>query len=212
MKNLLIFLGGVATGAVCSLLYLNKYVIPELRKEAEKEQEAKTEYDISEEEKPGFDYAEGSEEPDVVVRGDDAKKLVKDMASKKDYHDYTKYSAGEESKGEEPEEPDDEDAEAVSSGPYIIDEDELNEYSSYHTFTFDVYSDGIFMDAETEEVLDADPLATFGETAIEELKKHPIVCVRDDTRKCEYRLENKDVPFNEPDDILAPPPEIDWGE
>ncbi len=213
MKNLLIFLGGVAVGAVGSILYVQKFLLPELRKEVEKEQSEEipipTDYH--------YDISDESNEEDSIHSRDDMKEIVNEIRQEKQYLDYTKFSPSEPLKvtfkAEEKTEENNDISESYS-GPYVIDEESFDEYSGYRAITFEVYSDGVILDDETEEELDADPELTFGKTAWEMLEKSPtgVVCVRDDARKCDYRLERKDYPADGPDDVLPPGPEIDWGE
>lgn len=222
MKNLLIFLGGVAVGAVGSMLYVQKFLLPELRKEVEKEQSEEipvpTEY--------RYDISEDAKEEVVSelskVTTEAMKEAVKENRENRDkqYLDYTKFSGPEMTVTLTTEEKKPEKAMDISENtdehtePYIIDEDSFDEYSGYRAITFEIYSDGVILDDETEEELDADPVLTFGKTAMDALEKSPdgVICVRDDSKKCDYRLERKDYPADGPIDVLPPGQEIDWGD
>lgn len=214
MKGFAIFLSGAVLGAAGSALYFALRVAPEMRKTAVDEAMKIAEEEVK---KELHDYAPDASETDehTVVKEDpsELKRKVRE-ALKTDYLDYTKFS-GEvaveekdisEAKGSES-------TERGGEVPYVIDEGDFDEYSGYTCLTFEVYSDGVFIDAASEEELDADPELVFGRDALDELEKSisGIVCVRDDSKKCTYRLERKDYPANGPDDILPPGPEIDWG-
>ena len=215
MKNLLIFLGGVAVGAIGSMLYVQKFLLPELRKEVEKEQSEEipvpTEYryDISDEEEEVPEPPHGS-----------VKEMVNAAKQEKQYLDYTKFSGPELPVTLTTEEKKPEKTIDISENtdehmePYLIDEESFDEFSGYRAITFEIYSDGVILDDETEEELDADPELTFGKTAMDALEKSPegVICVRDDSKKCDYRLERKDYPANGPIDTLPPGHEIDWGD
>ena len=212
MKGLLIFFSGVAVGAIGSMLYIQKFVIPELREEVEKEQSATIVSDIPEDPKE-----KETEEPETISYPYDsnAKERVNEIKKEQHYLDYTKFTSVTdvpEAKFKEKEEK----SEAVvteeeQTAPYIIDEESFDEFSGYRAITFEVYSDGVIIDSETQEELDADPELVFGKTAVDALENDPsgIVCVRDDTKKCDYRLERIDYPADGPD--ISSPPEINWG-
>lgn len=218
MKNLWIFLSGVAVGAVGSMFYVKKFVIPALRTELEKE----TSEEIPDLETPTKEEPEeDNREEWVAVTDSEAKERVKEIQKEKQYLDYSKFSGTvtsvsgaitpEAEKGKET-------MTVVSdeeqTEPYIIDEESFDEFSGYRAITFEVYSDGVVIDDESEEELDADPELVFGKTAMDALDKEPtgVICVRDDSKKCDYRLERKDYPANGPIDTLPfEPPEIDWG-
>ena len=151
----------------------------------------------------------------------DAKERVNEIKKEQKYLDYSKFSGNvadlkvtlDGSKSTET--TNSPVSESETAAPYIIDEESFDEFSGYRAITFEVYSDGVILDDETEEELDADPELVFGKTAMDELERSPegVVCVRDDTKKCDYRLERKDYPANGPINTLPlEPPEIDWGD
>lgn len=215
MKSLWIFLSGVAVGAVGSMVYIKKFVIPALRTELEKEKsEEIPDLEMENVKKPEEDESEW-----VTVTDSEAKERVKEIQKEKQYLDYSKFSGTvtsvsgavtpEAEKGKET-------MTVVSdeeqTEPYIIDEESFDEFSGYRAITFEVYSDGVIIDDESEEELDADPELVFGKIAMDTLEKEPtgVICVRDDSKKCDYRLERKDYPANGPMiDILYDAPEID---
>lgn len=214
MKGFVIFFSGVVLGAAGSALYFALRVAPEMRKTAVDEAMKVVDGEIN---NRLHDYAADVSETDehAVVKENpsELKRRVKE-ALKTDYLDYTKFSG--EVAVDEKDISDNKGSESTERGgevPYVIDEGDFDEYSGYTCHTFEVYSDGVFLDAVSEEELDADPELVFGRNALDELEKSisGIVCVRDDSKRCTYRLERKDYPANGPDDILPPGPEIDWG-
>lgn len=217
MKSLWIFLSGVAVGAVGSMIYVKKFVIPALRMELEKERSE----EIPDLETPTKEeLEEGNREEWVAVTDSEAKERVKEIQKEKQYLDYSKFSgtASSISSAVTPEAEKEKAIQTVISPeeqtePYIIDEESFDEFSGYRAITFDIYSDGVILDDESEEELDADPKLVFGKTAMDALEKEPtgVICVRDDTKKCDYRLERKDYPANGPIDVLLDPPEVHWG-
>lgn len=217
MKSLWIFLSGVAVGAVGSMVYIKKFVIPALRTELEKEKSE----EIPDLEMENVKEPEEGESEWVTVTDSEAKERVKEIQKEKQYLDYSKFSGTvtSVSSAVTPEAEKGKETMTVVSDeeqtePYIIDEESFDEFSGYRAITFEVYSDGVIIDDESEEELDADPELVFGKLAMDTLEKEPtgVICVRDDSKKCDYRLERKDYPANGPIDHLPfEPPEIDWG-
>lgn len=209
MKNLLIFLGGVAVGVLSTAIYVKKKLVPDLVEEIER----KNGEDAS-------DYAEywvdddninsESEEykEDAVLEAPvKVKKSGKITAT-----DYTQFSKETEKKddGKKVVEPNNSIPEETPGGgtnPYVIDASEFDMFSNYQAHQFVMYADGVVIDDETDEELDADPELVFGTTALEALKKEEVVFVRDDSKKQDYCIERRDIPYDGPD---YPDPEDDW--
>ena len=207
MKNLLIFLGGVAVGVLSTAIYVKKKLVPDLVEEIERKNgEAASdyaEYWTDGDEAETDDYKEdGVLEAPVKV-----KKTGKPVAT-----DYTQFSKESEKKDDgkkvvEPNSSAPEETHVGGTDPYLIDASEFDMFSDYQAHQFVMYADGVVIDDETDEELDADPELVFGATALEALKKEEVVFVRDDSKKQDYCIERRDIPFDGPD---YPDPEDDW--
>ena len=83
-------------------------------------------------------------------------------------------------------------------------------YADYTSNSFIMYSDGVVLDDETEEILDEEPVKVFGKTALDELNKGDtsLIYIRDDTKKKDYALERRDYPFDGPEGLS--PGDDDW--
>ena len=213
MKGLLIFLSGVGVGVVGSVIYMKKSLIPDLidqiREDMWKEQQA-----LKSDKPADYDYEAEDEETEEV-----GKIILTDKAKKKKVNtvntDYGKFSGGTASMPQPKEEPKKEEMTQTEIGgldPYLIDEQSYDGYSSYKAHAFEVYLDGVVVDMETEEILDADPDLIFGKTAMTELMSSAegVVYVRDDTKKCDYRLERRDCSFDGPDEVYRSGDPDDW--
>lgn len=207
MKNLLIFLGGVAVGIVSTAIYVKKKLVPDLVEEIERKNgEAASdyaEYWAEGDEAETDDYKEDS----VLEAPVKVKKTGKPVAT-----DYTQFSKESEKKddGKKVVEPNNSAPEETPGGgtdPYVIDASEFDMFSDYQAHQFVMYADGVVIDDETDEELDADPKLVFGVTAMDALKKEEVVFVRDDSKKQDYCIERRDIPFDGPD---YPDPEDDW--
>ena len=206
MKGLVCFIAGATFGALGTLIYVKKRVIPEikddLRKELEEEQQAYEESsaDISEGYKPKV-----VESGTVIIDSSDTK-----IAGTYNTHsvEYTNYSKDPvttvETKIEEPKE------EKNVEEPYLITAAEFEMYADYTSNSFVMYSDGVVLDDETEEILDEEPVKVFGKTALDELNKGDtnLIYIRDDTKKKDYALERRDYPFDGPEGLS--PGDDDW--
>lgn len=209
MKNLLIFLGGVAVGIVSTALYVKKKVVPDLVEEIERKNgEAASDYaeywadsdeQTADEEK--YEYVTVQNGPTEANKTNSKNRKASTM-------DYTQFSKEPtEGKTNEPMKVEPEEPPAAGTEPYLIDASEFDTYSSYQAHRFVMYSDGVVIDDETDEELDGDPKLIFGATAIDALKKDNVVFVRDDSKKQDYCVERRDIPFDGPD---YPDPEDDW--
>lgn len=226
MKGVLIFFGGVLVGIGSSFIFVKKKLIPSLREEIKKECN-----DVIYYENDIFADVDGDDDEVLEIVNEPVTPTVnKKKEAPKPETDYTVYfSNSKKEKKKEQEKQDDEDktveeelkkkylsqeseTDISGVGPYVIDEGSFDEFSDYTAHTFLLFSDGIVIDDETEEVLDADPKLIFGETAFEELKKpnNPgMVYVRNDETKSDYCLELRPYPFDGPD---TPPIKLDdWG-
>ena len=207
MKNLLIVLGGVAVGVLSTAIYVKKKLVPDLVEEIERKNgEAASdyaEYWTDGDETETDDYKEdGVLEAPVKV-----KKTGKPVAT-----DYTQFSKESEKKDDgkkvvEPNNSAPEETHIGGTDPYLIDASEFDMFSDYQAHQFVMYADGVVIDDETDEELDADPELVFGTTAMDALKKEEVVFVRDDSKKQDYCIERRDIPFDGPD---YPDPEDDW--
>lgn len=206
MKNVLIFLAGLAAGTVGTLVYVRKCVVPAIRDEVQREQ-----CEQCEREHADYDYSEYYDDSEVeegeVAEKPDPKKRRAKAEVKADPIDYTVYSK------EEDEKPDPKKLQAtytvsektsekyeisVDDGgfdPYVIDASEFEINPSYISHSFYYHSDGVVLDEDTGERLDGDPRLIFGDTAMRELEENGIVYVRDDAKKQEYVIELINAPY-----------------
>lgn len=199
MKGLFCFLTGAAIGAIGTFLYFQKFVVPEIKADILKDEEEKAQANI-----------------DVpVVRVDDKEEelVISDYTTRtektqKVLVDYTNYSRDPETATITVKEEPKEEADKENYGtPYLIDPDSFDEFSpSYTAHAFVIFSDGVVIDDETEEILDEDPELVFGKTAMDELDKGDIdiVYIRNDEKKQDYSLERRDYPFDGPSGNYIP--------
>ena len=215
MKSAMIFLCGVALGIGGTLLYVKKSLIPELelqiREKLSEEQYGK---EVTEEGKAPADIFYGKEEEDeeVVVTNPKAKMKAPSTA-KTDYSKYAKdfeKKVAEKKDGENAKEL----TEVGGTDPYVIDEESYDTFSTYTAHAFEVYSDGVVFDIEENDILDADPVLIFGQTALDELSSAPdgVIFVRDDAKQRDYRLERRDCPFDGPEEAYMSPDPDNWRE
>ncbi|MBE6724917.1 MAG: hypothetical protein E7576_06945 [Ruminococcaceae bacterium] len=210
MKNVLIFLSGAVFGVIGSMLYVKKYLIPALREDLEQEAEEKAQAG------PGVCYipeTEDEPEKEETYPGDPVVTEKKNPSTRVAAVnvDYSKYSRETEEISSVPAaEP--ETTVTENTEPYLIDAGSFDEYSNYRAHNFTMYADGIIIDDETEEILDADPELVFGKTALEELKTSAdrVVYIRDDSKKQDYSLERSDYPFNGPAEPYRSADPDDW--
>lgn len=220
MKGVFIFIGGVLTGVLATTLYVKKKLIPELRSEIYKEceRDARGGNDIYADVSEG--YSEDDKIQEIVVEPGITQNKRKEAP--KPTMDYTGYftKAELQKKGvkveelniSKPESDKTERTDISGPGPYVIDASSFDEYSDYTARTFVFYSDGVVLEDEEEEILDADPKLVFGETALEELNKPEnggVVFVRNDETKSDYCLELRPYPF---DGFDAPLVNDNWRE
>ena len=208
MSKFLAFLCGVTVGAVGMMIYVKKKVIPVLQEEIEKK--------VTEDEQVSLDEAD-----DILSSNKYSDEIVinnqtpfKAAAEKKEVGsveaariDYSHFAASqglsEEIRLPPPvlvgdRESDEYTTEIGGMDPYVIDANSYDEHSGYTAHAFEVYSDGVILDAEREEILDADPELVFGSTAMDMIKNgdDPIIYVRDDAHRSDYCLERIDYPFD----------------
>ena len=213
MKGLICFIFGAAVGSIGTLIYVKKKVIPEIEDGLKKQQE---EIDQGKEVMSNLTYE--------VTTDDDSEELVisdytiRSAKVKEEKVDYTNYSKDTVTTPA-PETPKTDilvevDTEKDSTEPYLIDSSSFDEYADYTAHNFVMYSDGIVVDDETEEILDADPILVFGQTAIDTLKngEESAVYIRDDSKKQDYYLERYDYPFDGPVQIFNTGDPDDWRE
>lgn len=209
MKNILIFLSGAVFGTVGSLIYVKKYLIPTLKEDLEREAEERAQaihvvddYISEEEGEPEKDETSREGQP-VITERKNYRTGVEAVSV-----DYSKYSR----ESEEPPAAVPETTETGGHEPYLIDANSFDEFSDYRAHSFTMYADGIVIDDETEEVLDADPELVFGKTALEELKHAAdrIIYIRDDSKKQDYSLERSDYPFDGPTEPYHSGDPDDW--
>lgn len=205
MNKFVAFLCGLAVGVGGSAFFVKKWLIPDLKEEIENElyrdkedalatsQDIRASYnDISESNEQEF-ISNSVNKPDVKVETRDDVQAIKVDYSRysKSYSEDTKREMDEEAMGAET-------TEIGGTEPYVIDANSYDEYSNYKSHSFELYSDGIVIDSETEEILDADPEQVFGTTAMDILRggEEPTVFVRDDSKKSDYCIERIDFPFD----------------
>ena len=204
MKGAMIFICGFLTGSLATLFYVKKRVIPALKEELEKKHERDAAGDILEASVAADSYTEEEQiltDTGVPASGEVVVKTAPNGVQTVKV-DYTVYSKGEEgdistqSKAAQVtvEQP-------AQELPYVIDANSYDEYSDYTAHCFVIYSDGVVIDDDTEEILDAVPMEVFGETAMIQLNnaEDNTVYVRDDTKKTDYCLERRDYPFDGPE-------------
>ena len=217
MKGLLIFVGGFATGVVATLLYVKKKVLPDMREEVEKQCKEEVDDDIFGSFTAGYS---GSDDVLDIVNEPKMRPITGAKEKSGKPTDYTKCFKDEkqnvdavsktEVKKEKKETEKKPGHDILGVGPYLIDADEFDNYSDYRARTFLLYSDGVVLEDEVEEILDADPELVFGKQALEELQKPEnggMVYVRNDETKSDYCLELRSYPF---DGLEPPSPSDDW--
>lgn len=199
MKGLFCFLTGAAIGAIGTFLYFQKFVVPEIKADILKDEEEKAQANID---VPVIHVDDKEEElviSDYTTRTEKTQKVLVD---------YTNYSRDPETATITVKEEPKEEADKENYGtPYLIDPDSFDEFSpSYTAHAFVMFSDGIVIDDETEEILDEDPELVFGKTAMDELDKDDIdiVYIRNDEKKQDYSLERRDYPFDGPSGNYIP--------
>lgn len=199
MKGLFCFLTGAAIGAIGTFLYFQKFVVPEIKADILKEEEEKAQANID---VPVVHVDDKEEElviSDYTTRTEKTQKVLVD---------YTNYSRDPETATITVKEEPKEEADKENYGtPYLIDPDSFDEFSpSYTAHAFVIFSDGVVIDDETEEILDEDPELVFGKTAMDELDKGDIdiVYIRNDEKKQDYSLERRDYPFDGPSGNYIP--------
>lgn len=205
MNKFVAFLCGLAIGAGGTLFYVKKWLIPELKNEIEDELYRDKEENLVNVEDICASYDNVSDnneyefivnsvnKPDVEVKTYDGVQAVT-----VDYSRYSKSYSEETKKQMDEETSNAEVTEVGGTDPYVIDANSYDEYSNYKTHSFELYSDGVIIDTDTEEILDADPMQVFGATAMDLLYngEEPTVFVRDDSKKMDYCIERIDFPFN----------------
>lgn len=209
MKGLFCFLTGAAIGAIGTFLYFQKFVVPEIKADILKNEEEKQQAVVNKIINAGinpFDVLKnGEKKEEELVISDYATRTEK---TQKVLVDYTNYSRDPETATITVKEEPKEEADKENYGtPYLIDPDSFDEFSpSYTAHAFVIFSDGVVIDDETEEILDEDPELVFGKTAMDELDKGDIdiVYIRNDEKKQDYSLERRDYPFDGPSGNYIP--------
>lgn len=211
MKGLLYFLTGAAVGAIGTFFYIQKYVIPQvkddiLREKAEEEQAESPKAPII---VPKDNSDEGEEKPMV---SDHANRIAYNAKPVVDYSNYSNYSKDPSTitvTTSEASKDDTEDPPYEGGTPYLIDADSFDELT-YTSHRFVLYSDGVVIDDDTEEILDEDPELVFGKTAMDAIKEEDIIFVRNDEKRQDYSLERRDYPFDGPTEGFSVADPDDW--
>lgn len=215
MKNVIIFLSGVAVGIAGTALWTMKKLVPELREEAARQ--------AHEDIHPVPDYSEYSDGGDEEEKKEDdseeddipapapaeTKKTVQENreAPSVDYSRYAETPAKKPDKKPETKNEARHEDEDAHTGPYVIDVSEYDIRGDYRSHSYTRYTDGIIVDDDSGKVMNFDPFKVFGKTAMDELEKEDVVYVRDDIHKRDYRVEQMDFEYDGPD----PEDEDDWG-
>lgn len=225
MKSVIIFLSGVAVGALGTALWTVKKLVPDLREEAARkaQEEVREIPDYSQYLTDDDEAEEGDEE-----KGDDiplpppseVKKAVQenretpsvDYSRYAEYQDKTTQKKPEEKpveeKAKKSRKPETE-VEHEDNGPYVIDVSEFDIHGDYKTHSYTIYANGIIVDDDRNQVVTFNPEKVFGKTAMDELQKEGLVHVRDEVRKREYRIEMYDFDYEGPD---PEDEDYDWGQ
>jgi hypothetical protein len=225
MKNVIIFLSGVAVGVLTTALWTTKKLVPEIKAEAARkaQEEAREIPDYSqylEDEEETEEGDEADKEDDIPPAPPaDAKKTIQENreVSSVDYSRYADEPVKAEKKPEEKpgekkqkkprkQEPE---TEVDDGGLYVIDPSEFDIRGGYRTKSYSMYTNGIIVDDDTGTVVDINPTMVFGETAMKELEKEDVVYVRDEANKREYRVEMFDFEYDGPD---PEDEDYDWGQ
>lgn len=206
MKGVIIFLSGVAVGALGTAIWTLKKLVPEMREEAAREaresmreipdysmyltDEEDTE-DGSKEEEPAADDIPGpapapSEVKKAVQENREAPKV-----------DYSRYS--DKKKAERKAEKKETAESAEEQEPFVITPSEFNIRGGYLAKAYSIYQNNVIADDDSDEMVDINPLDVFGKTAMEELKKEGIVYIQDDANKRYYRVEEMECNYEGPD-------------
>ena len=223
MKNVIIFLSGVAVGALGTALWTMKKLVPELREEAARKAQEDiheapdySQYLIDEEES---EKEEKKEKVDILTPPPAETKKAKRETREASDVDYSNYSNKQEKKVEkaptDPKPSDDEDEEeeedvepdAEDLGPYVIEPREFNILPGYRAYHYTLYADGTLIDDDTERIVKFNPLEKFGKTGMEELQKEGTAYIRDEANKRDYRVDMLDFNYEGPDDD-----DYDWGQ
>lgn len=214
MKSALYFLAGIAVGALGTFLYVQKYVIPEIKDNIRKEENELTQA----EEQTQVSYTNESVEEDPVVS--DYASRTHTQTVKGEFKDYSNYSRDpehtfmSETSSTEASLKENTGSNSDAGTPYLIDAGSFDEYSGYTAHTFVIFSDGVVIDDESEEILDEDPELVFGKTAMDVLTsgKEDIIYIRNDEKRQDYSLERRDYPFDGPEQTFLINDPNDWGD
>ena len=228
MKSVIIFLSGVAVGALGTALWTVKKLVPDLREEAARkaQEEAREIPDYSQYLTDDDEAEERDEDKEDDIPSPPPSEVKKAVQENRETSavDYSRYSdkPGESEKKSEkkPEEkPVEEKAkksrkpepevEPGDNGPYVIDVSEFDIRGDYKTHSYTIYANGIIVDDDRNQVVTFNPEKVFGKTAMDELQKEGIVHVRDEARKREYRIEMYDFDYEGPD---PEDEDYDWGQ
>lgn len=208
MKGVIIFLSGVAVGALGTALWTMKKLVPEMREEAAREaRESVYEFpdysmyltDDKNEEDGEEKEPDGGDIPAPIpseVRSE-VKKAVQENreAPKVDYSRYSdKKKAERKVETKAPAESTEEQKE-----PFVITPSEFNIRGGYLAKAYSIYQNNVIIDDDSDETVDINPLDVFGKTAMEELKKEGIVYIQDDANKRYYRVEEMECDYEGPD-------------
>lgn len=216
MKGLICFLTGAAVGAVGTFFYIQKYVIPQIKDDILKKEEERQQtigQVVMDAFFPSNGSTEGKDDENLVVTDHAAR--VTQSNTKNTFTDYSRYSGTVAQPSEEQKDasrpPEEEKKENIGT-PYLIDANSFDEFSSYNAHAFVLYSDGVVIDDDTEEILDEDPELVFGKTAMDVINsgKEDIIYIRNDEKKQDYSLERRDYPFDGPSDVYRVADPDDW--
>lgn len=208
MKNVLIFLAGLATGAVGTLIYMRKCVVPAIRDEVARENSERewADYDYSEYQGLSDEEIEALNKPDEEdkkLEPIDPKTTIFKVGKPKDYTVYSKEETLSEKKEAEviitKPASDKKKVELVEDDggwdPYVIDASEFEVDPRYTSRSFYYHTDGVVLDEDTGDRLNEDPKLVFGDTAMRELEENGIVYIRDDAKLQEYVVEMVNAPY-----------------
>lgn len=210
MRGLLYFLTGAAVGAIGTFFYIQKYVIPQVKDDisreiAEKEQAEPHKAPIV---VPKDDH-DGDEDEEKLVVSDHVNRIAYNAKPAVDYSSYSKDPSTITVTTSEALKDDTEDPSYEGGTPYLIDANSFDELT-YTSHRFVLYSDGVVIDDDTEEILDEDPELVFGKTAMDAIKEEDIIFVRNDEKKQDYSLERRDYPFDGPTEGFSVADPDDW--
>ena len=211
MKGVIIFLSGVAVGALGIAIWTMKKLVPDLREEAVREaQESAHEFPdysmyLTDEDTEDMEDSEKEEESDEngnpapipsEVRSEVKKTIHENREAPQ--VDYSQYSDKKKTERKNEKKAPAESA-SEKEEPFVITPSEFDIREGYLAKAYSIYHNNIIVDDDSDETVDINPLDVFGKTAMEELKKEGIVYIQDDTNKRYYRVEEMECDYEGPD-------------